>query len=71
MAGVKGFLTKIFYTYPTMAELGKVIPYLKKIHKIYKSHDTHHEFYCLHFNQKLEIIPILVSAKLNLLIKLF
>ena len=54
-----------------MAELGKVIPYLKKIHKIYKSHDTRHEFYCLHFNQKLEIIPILVSAKLNLLIKLF
>ena len=27
---------KICHTYPTMMELGELIPYLKKIHKIYK-----------------------------------
>ena len=27
-------------TYPTMMKLGTVIPYLKKIQKIYESHDT-------------------------------
>ena len=36
----KGPLPKICYRYPTMMKLGKVIPYLKKIKKIYKSHDT-------------------------------
>ena len=30
--------------YPTMMKLGTVIPYLKKIHKIYKSRDTLLEF---------------------------
>ena len=29
-------LPKICYTYPTMMKLGAVIPYLKKIQKIYK-----------------------------------
>ena len=31
---------KICLTYPTMMKLGTVIPYLKKIQKIYESHDT-------------------------------
>ena len=31
-------------TYPTMMKLGTVIPYLKKIKKIYESRDTHPEF---------------------------
>ena len=33
-------LPKIFHTYPTMMKLGKVIPYLSKTQKIYKSRDT-------------------------------
>ena len=37
-------LSKIYPTYPTMIELGTVIPYLKKIKKVYKSHDTPLEF---------------------------
>ena len=40
---ILGLLTdgcpKICYTYPTMMKLGAVIPYLKKIQKIYKSRD--------------------------------
>ena len=35
---------KICQTYPTMMELGTVIPYVKKIQKIYQSRDTHPEF---------------------------
>ena len=34
---------KICQTYPTMMELGTVIPYVKKIQKIYQSRDTHPE----------------------------
>ena len=33
-------LSKISHTYPTMMKLGTVIPYLKKIQKIYESRDT-------------------------------
>ena len=33
-------LPKIFHTYPTMMKLGKVIPYLSKTQKIYKSRYT-------------------------------
>ena len=41
----KGFLLhKICPAYPTMMILGTVIPYLKKIEKIYESHDTPLEF---------------------------
>ena len=40
-------LSKISHTYPTMMTLGKVIPYLRKIQKIYKSRDTSLEF-CWH-----------------------
>ena len=37
-------LPKICHTYHTMINLGIVIPYLKKIQKIYESHDTHPDF---------------------------
>ena len=35
--GQKGPLPKMCQTYPTMKKLGEVIPYLKKIQKIYES----------------------------------
>ena len=38
--GQKGPLPKICHTYPTMMKPDTVIPYLKKIQKIYKSRDT-------------------------------
>ena len=37
-------LPKICHTYPAMMKLGTVIPYLKKIEKIYESRDTPPEF---------------------------
>ena len=37
-------LSKIRHTYPTMMKLGAVIPYLRKIQKMYKSRDTSLEF---------------------------
>ena len=37
-------LPKIRHTYPTMMKLGTVIPYLRKIQKMYKSRDTFLEF---------------------------
>ena len=40
-------LPKMCCTYPTMMKFGTVIPYLKKIQKIYESHDTPLEF-CWH-----------------------
>ena len=33
-------IPKICHTYPTMMKLGTVIPYLKKIQKLYISRDT-------------------------------
>ena len=50
MMGEKGPVTHILHwrkIYPTMMELGTVIPYLKKIQQIYESRDTHPEF-CWH-----------------------
>ena len=44
--GEKSPLPKICGTYPTMMNLGTVIPYLKKIPKIYESLDTPPEFCC-------------------------
>ena len=41
--GKKVPLPKICHTYPTMMKLGTVIPYLKKIQKIYESRDTPYE----------------------------
>ena len=43
----KAPLPKICHTYPTMMKLGTVIPYLKKIQKIYESCDTPLDF-CWH-----------------------
>ena len=40
-------LPKIYHTYPATMKLGKVIPYLKMIQKIYESRDTSLEF-CWH-----------------------
>ena len=40
----RSILPKICHTYPTMMKLGTVIPYLKKIQKIYESCDTPREF---------------------------
>ena len=37
-------LPKICHIYPTMMKLGTVIPYLRKIQKMYKSRDTFLEF---------------------------
>ena len=37
---IKAPLPKICHTYATMMKLGTVIPYLKKIQKIYESRDT-------------------------------
>ena len=42
--GKKAPLPKICHTYPTMMKLGTVIPYPKKIQKIYESRDTLLEF---------------------------
>ena len=45
--GQKGPPPKICHAYPTMMKLGTVIPYLKKIQKLYESRDTSLDF-CLH-----------------------
>ena len=37
-------LPKIRHRYPTMMKLGTIIPYLRKIQKMYKSRDTSYEF---------------------------
>ena len=44
VGGRKASPPKICHTYPTIMKLGTVIPYLKKIQKIYESHDTPLEF---------------------------
>ena len=41
------YLPKICYTYPSMMKLDTLIPYLKKIKKLYESRDTLFEF-CWH-----------------------
>ena len=47
-------LPKICHTYPTMIKLATIIPYLKKIQKIYEWRDTPPEF-CWHQHFSLEI----------------
>ena len=44
VGGQKGPLPKICHTHPAMIKLGTVIPYPKKIQKIYQSRDTSLEF---------------------------
>ena len=43
--GKKAPLPKIYHRYPAMMKLGTVIPYLKKIKKIYESRARALEFY--------------------------
>ena len=40
----KGPLSKICLTYPSITKLGLIMPYLKKIQKIYESRDPPFEF---------------------------
>ena len=47
MGGGEATLPKICRTYPTMMKLGTIIPYPKKIQKMYESRDTPLEF-CWH-----------------------
>ena len=58
--GKKAPLLKVCHTYPTIMTLCTVIPYLKKIPKIYQSRDTFPEFCWLpHFftrNQQIFVI---------------
>ena len=42
----KAPVPKICQAFPTIMKLGTLIPYLKKIRKKYKSHDTPLEFWC-------------------------
>ena len=42
--GQKGPLSKLWHTYPTIMKPSTVIPYLKKIKKIYEPLDTPLEF---------------------------
>ena len=44
LGGLFAPLPKINHTYPTMMKLDTVIPYLRKIKKMYKSRDTFLEF---------------------------
>ena len=56
--GKNASLPKICHTYPTMMKHRTVIPYLKKIQKIYESRDTTPEF-CWHqhfFNRNQQIL---------------
>ena len=43
--GEGGKETLPHHIYPTMTKLATVMPYLKKIQKVYESRDTHPEFY--------------------------
>ena len=56
----KDLLPKICHTYPTMMKLGTGISHLKKIQKMYKSHDTPLYFLKGFFNRN--IIPILLMS---------
>ena len=44
VGGKKAPLSKISHTFPTMMKLGTVTPDLKKIQKLYDSHDTPPDF---------------------------
>ena len=50
-------LPKICHTYPTMVKFGTVVPYLKKIQKIYESRDTRPELcWYQHFFKGYDVI---------------
>ena len=61
-AGGGGFFGGLCHAYPTMMKLGTVIPYLKKIQKIYQSRDTHPDF-CWYQHFLSEIIKFCYSKK--------
>ena len=56
---------KICHTYPTMMKLGTVIPYLKRIQKIYESCDTSLEF-CLHQHFFTMFLQILLYQEIQI-----
>ena len=58
-------LPKICFTYPAMMKLGTFIPYLRKIQKMYKSHDTSLEF-CWHQHFFTENRQILLHQELHI-----
>ena len=58
-------LPKICHTYPTTIKLGTVIPYLKKIQKIYESCDTPLEF-CWHQHFFTENQQILLCQEIQI-----
>ena len=60
-------LPKICHTYTTMIKYGTVIPYLKKIQKIYESHDTLFEF-CWHQHFFTEDHQILLYQEIQIYI---
>ena len=60
----------IFCTYPTMMKLGTIIPYLKKIQKIYFSLDTPFEFYW-HQHFLTENQQLLIYQEIQIKIKTF
>ena len=60
-------LPKIYHVYPTVMKPGTVIPYLKKIQKLCKSRDTHHEF-CWHQHCFTENQQLLLYQEMQILI---
>ena len=58
-------LPKICHTYPTTVKLGKVIPYLKKSHWIYKLCDTLTEFCWPQFHRKSALLTISRNTDLD------
>ena len=61
-------LPKICHTYPTTMKLDTVIPYLRKIQKIYKSRDTSLEF-CWHQHFFKENQRILLHQEIQIQIR--
>ena len=60
-------LPKICHTHSTVMKLGTVIPYLKKIEKIYESRDAPLDF-CLHQHFFTENQQILLYQEIGVLI---
>ena len=63
-------LPKICYTYPAIIKLGTVMPYLRKIQKIYESRDIHFEFADISiFHRKSENFPIPRNTDIDCILK--
>ena len=63
--GKKSPLPKICHIYPTKMKLGRVIPYLKKTQKKYKSRDAHLKF-CWYQHFFIEQQQVLQSQKIQI-----